>query len=168
MHDIAPSARISPLADLESSQRGSRLVIGEEVTIDAFVKVKFAGGEGDVVIGALSYLNSGTVIYSGNGVTLGRGVLIAANTTLAATNHEFADPDRTIREQRFMPSRGGIEIGDDCWIGANCVLLDGTHLGKGCIVAAGSVVRGSIEPYSVIGGNPARFIRRRGGTKAPT
>ncbi len=77
--EIASSAQISPLADLEASVRGTRIVIGANSRIDAFVKIKPAGGVGDVVIGANTYINSGCVIYSGNGVQIGDDVLIAAN-----------------------------------------------------------------------------------------
>jgi hypothetical protein len=48
--DIAPGARVSPLADIEDSVRGSRIVVGEGAVTDAFVKIKPAGGDGDVVI----------------------------------------------------------------------------------------------------------------------
>lgn len=163
--DIDPSARISPLADIEASQRGSLIRIKAGAMIDAFVKIKPAGGTGDVVIGENSYINSGCVIYSGNGVQIGRDVLIAANCTLAATNHAFDDPDRPIRLQGFTPSRGGIVIEDDVWIGANCVVLDGAHIGRGCVVAAGSVIRGTLTPGTVYAGIPLRAIRRRGTTR---
>jgi virginiamycin A acetyltransferase len=89
-------------------------------------------------------------------------VLIAANCTLAANNHAFADPDMPIRQQGFQPSRGGILIGDDVWIGANCVLLDGTRIGKGAIIGAGSVVRGVVEPLAIMAGNPLVRIGTRG------
>lgn len=162
---IHPSARVSPLADIEPSVRGSTISLAEGVVIDAFVKIKPAGGTGDVVIGANSYINSGCVIYSGHGVRIGRDVLLAANCTLAATNHAYDDPDRPIRLQGFQPGRGGIVIEDNVWIGANCVLLDGAHVGRGCVVAAGSVVRGALDPGMVYGGNPIRLIRARGGKK---
>jgi virginiamycin A acetyltransferase len=164
--DIDPAARISPLADIEDSTRGSLIRIAAGAVIDAFVKIKPAGGTGDVVIGENSYINSGCVIYSGHGVQIGRDVLIAANCTLAATNHAFDNPDRPIRLQGFQPSRGGIVIEDDVWIGANCVLLDGAHVGRSCVVAAGSVVRGRLAPGMVHGGRPLRAIRRRGGGAA--
>jgi len=161
MNSISPLARISPLADIETSVRGNQVRIGAHVTIDSFVKIKFAGGEGDIELGEQSYLNSGVVIYSGNGVRLGKGVLVAANTTFAATNHEYRSRAQAIIAQRFMPSRGGITVGDDCWIGANCVLLDGTVLGTGCVVGAGTVIKGVWPDYAVIAGNPARIVRYR-------
>jgi len=163
---IAPSARISPLADIEDSNRGTLIDIGDEAVIDSFVKIKPAGGNGAVHIGARTVINSGTVIYTGNGVTIGRDCAIAANCTFAATNHEYRAADRPIRGQGFMPSRGGITIEDDVWIGANVVLLDGAIVGTGCVIGAGSVVRGEMPAYSVCIGAPARVIKRRAPTEA--
>jgi acetyltransferase-like isoleucine patch superfamily enzyme len=159
---IAPTAQISPLADIEDSVRGSRIVFGDGVVVDAFVKIKPAGGEGDVVVGAGSVINSGCVLYTGHGITIGDNVLIAANCTLAPTNHEFRDPDRPIRSQGFMPSRGGIVIEDDVWIGANSVLLDGAILRQGCIIGAGSVVRDERPARSISAGAPAKTVGWRG------
>jgi virginiamycin A acetyltransferase len=158
---IDQGAIISPLADIEVSSRGSRVIIGKNTRVDSFVKMKFAGGPGDIQIGANSYINSGTVIYNGGGVWIGENVLIAANTTFATANHAFDDPERPIRLQGFKPSKGGIRIEDDCWIGANCVLLDGAIIRAGCVVAAGTIVRGEVPAMSVIGGNPWRILRSR-------
>jgi acetyltransferase-like isoleucine patch superfamily enzyme len=153
---ISKTARISSLADIEDSVRGTRIIIGDGVVIDSFVKIKPVGGTGDVRIGDRSYINSGTVIYSGNGVEIGTGVLIAANCTLAAVNHEFRRKDQTILQQRFQPSRGGIVIEDDVWIGAGCVILDGAILRRGCVVGANSMVNAELAPYSINVGSPAR------------
>ncbi len=158
---IDPTARISPMADIEESVRGTLIEIGPRVMIDSFVKIKPAGGSGDVVIGADTAINSGTVIYTGNGVRIGQGVLIAANCTLAPVNHEFADASRPIRTQGFQPSRGGISIEDDVWLGAGVVVLDGSSIGRGAVVAAGSVVRGRVEPDSIYAGIPAKRVRGR-------
>ncbi|HEY1936060.1 MAG TPA: acyltransferase [Acetobacteraceae bacterium] len=159
---IAASARISRLADIEESVRGSDIVIEDDVVIDAFVKIKPAGGNGDVVIGCGSVINSGCVLYTGNGIRIGRNVLIAANCTLAPTNHEFADPHAPIRAQGFAPSRGGVVIGDDVWIGANCVLTDGAVIGSGSVVGAASLVRGELPEFCVAFGVPAQVRGWRG------
>lgn len=161
MLEIHETAVVSDLADLEPSARGSRIVIGPGVVIDSFVKLKPAGGSGDVTIGEGSVINSGCVLYTGHGIAIGRNCLIAANCTLAPTNHAFADRSRPIREQGFQPSRGGIVIEDDVWIGANSVLLDGAVLRQGCVVAAGSVVRGELSAFTIYGGAPLREIGRR-------
>jgi virginiamycin A acetyltransferase len=159
---ISPDARVSPLADIEDSVRGSRIVVEDGAVIDSFVKIKPAGGSGDVVIGSRTVINSGCVLYTGHGIRIGRNVLVAANCTFAPTNHEFRDPDRPIREQGFRPSKGGILIEDDVWIGANSVLLDGAILRHGCIVGAGSVVRSELPAYSINVGVPARTVGQRG------
>ena len=67
-----------------------------------------------------------------------------------------------IAQQGFQPSRGGIVVEDDVWIGANCVILDGAIIRKGAVVGAGSVVSGELAAYTVYAGNPLRQIRRRG------
>lgn len=161
MLTVDPTAKISSLADIEVSVRGTKITIGARTMVDSFVKIKPAGGSGDVVIGEDCALNSGTVLYTGNGITIGDAVLIAANCTLAPTNHEFSDPDRRIRDQGFQPSRGGIVIEDDVWLGANVVVLDGAVIGRGTIVAAGAVVRGVLEPMSIYAGAPARRVGSR-------
>lgn len=163
MLEIDPTAKISQLADIEPSARGTLIRIGPRTMIDSFVKIKPAGGSGEVVIGEDCAINSGTVLYTGNGIRIGDAVLIAANCTLAPTNHAFADRSRRIRDQGFLPSKGGIVIEDDVWLGANVVVLDGAVIGKGCIVAAGSVVRGVLEPYSIYAGVPAQRTGARGG-----
>ena len=162
MLKIDPTAKISPLADIEESVRGTLIEIGPRTLVDSFVKIKPAGGMGDVVIGADCAINSGTVIYTGNGVKIGDAVAIAANCTLAPTNHAIADRDRPIREQGFQPSKGGIVIEDDVWLGAGVVLLDGAVLRHGCVIAAGSVVRGEVEAFAIYAGAPARRIGERG------
>ncbi len=162
MLNISPKAHISPLADIEDSVRGSKIVIEDGASIDSFVKIKAAGGEGDVHIGLNCSINSGVVIYIGNGVRIGADVAIGANTTIAPTNHEFRDPGRPINQQRFLASRGGIILEDDVWIGANCVLLDGAVMRRGSVLAAGSLVRHEVAPYSINIGSPAKSIGIRG------
>lgn len=158
---IAETARVSPLADIEDSVRDSKIVIGEGAVIDSFVKVKPAGGSGDVTIGNNTVINSGTVIYTGHGVSIGANVAIAANCTLAPTNHEYRDKSKSIKDQGFMESRGGIVIEDDVWIGANVVLLDGAVVRRGAVIGAGSVVRNELPAYSINVGTPAKTIGYR-------
>ena len=108
-------------------------------------------------------INSGTVIYTGNGIRIGDAVAIAANCTLAPTNHAIADRDRLIKDQGFQPSKGGIVLEDDVWLGAGVVVLDGAVVRRGAVIGAGSVVRGEVEAYAIYAGAPARKIGERGG-----
>lgn len=158
---IDPTARVSALADIEDSRLGTVIRVGAHSVIDSFVKVKPAGGTADVVIGNHTIINSGCVIYTGNGVVIGDHVAVAANCVFAPVDHEFRERDRLIREQRFRPGKGGIVVEDDVWIGAGCVLLDGARLRRGCVIGAMSLVRGEVEAYTVHAGNPLRLIGRR-------
>jgi acetyltransferase-like isoleucine patch superfamily enzyme len=88
-------------------------------------------------------------------------VAIAANCTIAPVNHAFQDKDKLIIHQGFLPSKGGIRIEDDVWIGANSILLDGAFLRKGCVIGAGSIVRGELEAYGVYAGNPLKKVKTR-------
>jgi acetyltransferase-like isoleucine patch superfamily enzyme len=54
-----------------------------------------------------------------------------------------------------------INIGNDVWIGANVTIIDGINIGDGAIIAAGAVVTKDVEPYTIVGGVPAHFIKRR-------
>lgn len=156
-----PTAIISKLADIEPSLRGSLIEIGARSVIDSFVKIKPAGGSGNVVIGCDSTINSGCVLYTGNGITIGNQVAVAANCTFAPVNHAYRRKDLPIRSQGFLPGKGGIVIEDDVWIGANCVLLDGAILRKGCVIGACSLVRGELDAYGIYAGNPLKKMGDR-------
>jgi virginiamycin A acetyltransferase len=164
---ISPSAKISRFADIEDSVRGSKIVIGDHVVIDSFVKIKPAGGVGDLVIGDHSVINPGVVIYTGNGITMGKYVMIAANCVFSPTSHEFLARDTVIMKQgSIAPSgllgdRSGIVIGDDVWIGANSVVLEGAEIGNGAVISAGSIVKGRLEEYGIFTGSPLKCIGHR-------
>ena len=64
-------------------------------------------------------------------------------------------------ERREAGSKGDIVVKDDVWIGTNAIICSGVTIGQGAIVAAGSVVTKDVEPYAVVGGNPAKFIKYR-------
>lgn len=58
-------------------------------------------------------------------------------------------------------SKGGIVLDDDVWIGQRATILDGVHIGQGAVIAAGALVAKDVEPYTIVGGAPARAIRKR-------
>lgn len=60
-----------------------------------------------------------------------------------------------------LPFKGDIVIGNDVWVGRESIIMPGVKIGDGAIIAAYSVVTKDVEPYSVVGGNPARFIKKR-------
>ncbi len=158
---VADGVVIHTLALIEPSVRGTLISIGANSRVYAFAMIKAVGGSGDVVIGERCHINPQCVLYSGNGIRLGNAVLLAPGVMLMPSNHAFSRLDLPILDQEFMPSKGGITIEDDVWIGANSVVLDGVTIGRGAIVAAGSVVSRSIPAGEIWGGVPAIFLRRR-------
>lgn len=74
-------------------------------------------------------------------------------------NHNFGSPDLDIKYQGV--TRQGIRVGNNCWVGANVVFLDGVEVGEGCVIAAGSVLRGTYPANSLIAGTPANVKRSR-------
>lgn len=158
---ISQTAVISKLADIEESSKGSKLMIGANCHIDAFVKIKFTGGIEDIQIGDYCYINSGTVLYSGNGIKMGNNVLIGPNCSLVPVNHNILDISTPIRLQGFQPSRGGIIIEDDVWLGANVCVLDGAYIRKGCVIGANSMITGDTVEYGFYVGTPATLKKRR-------
>ena len=158
---VHPTANISPTARIHPSVRGTRISIGPETQIYDYVVIRAVGGDGDIVIGDRCFINPHCTLYSGTGIKIGNDVLIAPGCTIVPTNHAIYRLDTTIRKQGFMPSKGGVVIEDDVWIGANCVLLDGAHIGSGAVIAAGSVVATSLAGKAIWGGNPCRKLRDR-------
>ena len=95
---------------------------------------------------------------SGGRIVIGNNVLIGPNVVLRAADHGIA---RSSIIQSQPPQGGEIIVEDDVWIGSNAVILRNVKLGLGCVVAAGAVVTGNVEPYVVVGGIPARKISER-------
>ncbi len=92
-------------------------------------------------------------------VEIGDDVMLGPNVTIAGANHGFELVDKPMREQQL--NIHGIIIGNDVWIGANSVILDGVTIGSGSIVAAGSVVTKDVKEGDVVAGNPAKKMRSR-------
>lgn len=159
---IDPTAFVSPDARITPSAKGTAISIGPHSKVEAFAVIRAVGGTGDVRIGAFCYINEHCVLYSGTGIELGDNVLLAPGVKIVPANHEFADPETPIRLQGFQPSKGGVMLEDDVWVGAGAVILDGVRLGRGCVVAAGSVVKDSFPANSILAGVPAKVVGRRG------
>lgn len=137
---------------------GDHCVIGEQVTLTA---------------GLMPGLDLGTetVLTLGNGVVLGRGSHVIADTTvtigpdtycgpyvyITSTNHSYDDTDEPVGRQ--WPRMEPVTIGPGCWIGTGAVILPGTRLGRNVVVGAGAVVRGEVPDHAVVAGAPARVVR---------
>ena len=97
------------------------------------------------------------LVTTDGGVTIGNRVLIGYRTQILSSNHNVP----LLRGRIFDAghTKKPIVIGDDAWIGANCVILAGVNIGEGAIVAAGSVVTKDVPAFTYVGGVPAKFIK---------
>lgn len=99
------------------------------------------------------------LITSSGGVFIGARTLIGYRSQIISANHSIPPIG-----ERFPISGDDfkkIEISNDVWIGANCVITAGTKIGEGSVVAAGSVVTKDVVPFSIVGGVPAKLIKMR-------
>lgn len=138
---------------------GAFCIIAEQVTLTA---------------GLMPELDLGPdpILHIGDGVVLGRGSHVIADTTVTigdncyfgpyvyvtSTNHSYADPHEPIGRQ--WPRTDPVSIGPGCWIGTGAVILPGARIGRNVVVGAGSVVRGTVPDHAVVAGAPARVVRR--------
>jgi galactoside O-acetyltransferase len=151
------------------------LKIGERCMLNA--AILFESREGKVEIGDRVYIGHGASIISRHGVSIGHDVTMAWGVSIYDHNsHSLDRHQRAHVVDHFYRTYGRpdcfdqldwrdvrsapIAIGDGVWIGFNAVVLKGVTIGEGAIVAACSVVTHDVEPYTVVAGNPAVFVRR--------
>lgn len=93
-------------------------------------------------------------------VTIGNNVMMGPDCMIFTQNHDYSNKEIPMCEQGFSSVRS-VSIEDDVWIGARVIILPGVVVGKGSIIGAGAVVTKNVEPYTIVGGNPAKFIKKR-------
>ncbi|MGH9962131.1 MAG: acyltransferase, partial [Pyrinomonadaceae bacterium] len=155
---LGKKVTISRHAYLHCYDDSSTLEIGDRGIVMPYAMLMTHPG-GRIRLGNDCSVNPFTVLYGHGGLEIGSDVRIAAHTVIIPANHVFTDPEVPIRLQGL--TKQGIVIGDNVWIGANCVILDGCHIGSGSVIAAGTVLSTSVPPTSVVGGVPGRVIKRR-------
>ncbi len=112
----------------------------------------------NISIGRRVSINDNVYLDGYGGIEFGDDSGVAYGSALISEDHVIENPDILIKEQPKIP--GKITIGKNVWIASNCTILKGVSIGEGSVVAAGSVVTRSIPPFTLVGGNPARVIRR--------
>lgn len=121
-----------------------------------------------VAIGNHSYLNRGTIVGSGRignfcSIAYGCQIGMARHPTdYVTTSPKLFGPENLLGVPAFHePYSSPPHIGSDVWIGSAAQVLQGVTVGDGAIVAAGAVVTRDVEPFAIVGGVPARFVRYR-------
>ena len=139
---------------------GARVLLGPQTWLNAKDE-KGAGGP-TLRIGDGTYIGRLSQINAWHSVRIGRDVLIADRVFISDADHNYADADVPIRLQgdRYVAP---VALGDGCWIGIGAAILPGVTVGRNAVVAANAVVTRDVPDRTVVGGVPARVIKRMEG-----
>jgi len=111
-----------------------------------------------VSIGSRCIIGRGSHIIGHWSIEIGDDIMTGPYVYITDQNHTYIEVDEPIGRQ--WPVESEVKIGSGSWLGANVVILPGTHLGRNTVVAAGAVVSGDFPDHCVIGGVPARILKR--------
>ncbi len=155
----------TPLIDASASVRASHL--GRYTEVGARTSVS------ETVMGDYSYVvNDSDIIYS----DIGKFCSIAAHVRINPGNHPMQRATQshfTYRSSTYFAGEADdtaffdwrrshkVTIGHDVWIGHGAIILAGRSIGTGAVVAAGAIVTKDVAPYTIVAGNPARFVKNR-------
>ncbi len=125
--------------------------IGKKSSV--FMGCSFDFGK-NLAIGDYTTINARCRIHNTGYINIGNSVSISQEVFIITADH---DPNSEMFEGRIK----GVSIDDFAWIGTRAIILPGVKIGKGAVVAAGSVVTRDVLPYTIVGGIPAKFIKNR-------
>jgi acetyltransferase-like isoleucine patch superfamily enzyme len=138
--------------------------LGSGVSLGAFSQLRPSSQYGGMLgegcnIGDGTTFGPYTYIGCAGFIEIGSNCMFGPRVTLIAENHVITDKSKALKGAGV--TRKGIKIGNDCWVGANSIILDGVSIGEGSIIGAGAVVRGDIPSFSIAVGAPARVVKKR-------
>ena len=144
------------LVSLSSKVQFSSLIrFGKGSVVKSYSVIQTSGGR--VTFGRNCAIGCFNLIAAGSAdLVAGDHVRLGPHVTLIASSRQYRRKDRLIIEQGFADK--GIRIGNDVLIGARVVLIDGSEIGDGAVIGAGSIVNGKVPAYSVVFGAPAKVI----------
>lgn len=152
--------RISKSASITDSNLGKNISIGDNCYLFK------------MSLGDYSYLSKDICVMNttiGKFCSIAQGVIISGGNhpskTFVSTSPVFFSPHKqcgvTFSDGTYFREMGQSKIGNDVWIGANAILKDDITVGDGVIIGAGAIVTKDVAPYTIVAGNPAKFIRYR-------
>jgi len=156
---IEPSAEISRTAAQHISL-GQGVFIGKDVWLNVVLEDDSSSPK--ISLGNGCRIGRRTSISARNSIVLEADVLLAPSVLLMDHNHEYADPRLPIHAQGVTQG-GTIRVGKNSWLGYGCVIFCANGdltIGQNCVIGANSVVTGSIPPFSVVAGIPARILKQ--------
>jgi acetyltransferase-like isoleucine patch superfamily enzyme len=113
----------------------------------------------NLFVGQKSRINRDCTIDARGKVYIGENTMIGFRSTILTSSHNYEDINIPIIDQGN--SLDPVHIGDNVWIGCNCIILPGIKIGNGAIIAAGACVTKNVEQNFIVGGVPAKIIKDR-------
>lgn len=107
-----------------------------------------------------SYCRINENVFLQGKISIGNFVMIAPNVSIYTKTHIYDNTDVPMVKSGETETQQ-VSIGDDVWVGLNSTILPGISIGEGSIIAAHSLVNKDVEPYSIVGGVPAKLIKKR-------
>jgi maltose O-acetyltransferase len=129
----------------------NKVKIGKDSSISLHCRLRMPN---KIRIGDNVAINQGVYLDGRGGLTIGNNVNIGRNVSIYTASHDYNSPGFDYIEKSVL-------IGSKAWIASNALILPGVKIGEGAVVAAGAVVTKDVEAYNVVGGNPAKFIKKR-------
>lgn len=126
---------------------GKRVLFGEKTTFRKDFSLMI-GENGSVKIGANCFFNNHCSINSLQSVEIGDGSIFGEGVKVYDHNHKFRDSSNDIKGQGY--SVAAVKIGSHCWLGSNVVVLKGAEIGDNCVIGAGCVVSGQVPENSIV------------------
>jgi galactoside O-acetyltransferase len=167
---IGEGTRIETASLVARNPAGCRLVLGANSNIEC--RIVFEREQASVEIGSRTHVGGGTLLDAAERIVIGDDVLVAFDVIVMDHDshalgferwrHDVAQWIEGRKDWTWV-KRSAVEIADKAWIGARALLLKGVHVGEGAIVAAGSVVTRDVPAWTLVGGNPAKELRRLDG-----
>jgi acetyltransferase-like isoleucine patch superfamily enzyme len=137
--------RFSPNTQVSLVGKG-RVILQKAVRAHSDVKIK-AIKNGLIEIGQNTSLNYGCMVTAMQSIKIGKGVEFGPNVLIYDHDHDFR-AEGGLKANKYK--MGDVFIGDNCWIGANSVILRGTSIGNNSVVGAGSIINGDFPENSII------------------